>query len=274
MTETFRLLGVFPHPDDEAYSAGGTLAKAAAVGAEVYVLCATRGEAGQIVTPGLATPDTLGAVRERELHDACAALGARPPLFLDYHDGTLSTVDLLEAVGRIVRVIRRLRPHVVLTLGADGVYGHPDHVALHKLVTPAFRSAGGGSRFPEEQFGPPWQPARLFWTAFPRGHFRPVWERLVHTDLAASIRQFDPERLGVADDEVHAEIDVTEFVPQKLAALRAHRTQLRDGDPFSIFPPGILEGILERERFTLAFGERPQRRLSDLFEGLTQEALP
>jgi LmbE family N-acetylglucosaminyl deacetylase len=101
-----------------------------------------------------------------------------------------------------------------------------------------------------------------------------VWERLLHSDLAAGIRQFDPERLGVTDDEVHAEIDVTAFVPQKLAALRAHRSQLRDEDPFSIFPPGILEGILERERFTLAFGERPQHRLSNLFEGLAREALP
>ncbi len=268
MSERLRLLGIFPHPDDESYSAGGTLAKAAAVRADVYVLCATRGEAGQIVTPGLATPDTLGAVRERELRAACAALGVHPPLFLDYRDGTLSTVDLLEAVGRIVRVIRALRPHVVLTLGPDGVYGHPDHIALHKLVTPAFRSAGGGSRFPEEQFGPPWQPARLFWTAFPRGYFRPVWERLLYSDLATGIRQFDPERLGVTDDEVHAEIDVTAFLPQKLAALRAHRTQLRDGDPLSLFPEGILAGILARERFTLAFGDRPTRRLSDLFEGL------
>ncbi len=274
MTERFRLLGIFPHPDDEAYSAGGTLARAAAAGVDVYVLCATRGEAGQIVTPDLATPETLGAVRERELHAACAALGIHPPLFLGYRDGTLPAVDLVEAVSRIVRVIRSLRPHVVLTLGPDGVYGHPDHIALHKLVTPAFRSAGGGSRFPEEQFGPPWQPARLYWTAFPRGYFRPVWERLLHSDLAAGVRQFDPERLGVTDDEVHVEIDVTAFVPQKLAALRAHRTQLREGDPFSIFPPGIIEGILERERFTLAFGERPQRRLSDLFEGLAQEALP
>lgn len=274
MTETFRLLGIFPHPDDEAYSAGGTLARAAAAGAEVYVLCATRGEAGQIVTPGLATPETLGAVRERELQAACAALGARPPLFLDYRDGTLPTVDLLEAVGRIVRVIRALRPHVVLTLGPDGVYGHPDHIALHKLVTPAFRSAGGGSRFPEEEFGPPWQPARLLWTAFPRGYFRPVWEHLLHSDLAAGIRQFDPERLGLPEDEMHVEVDVTAFVPQKLAALRAHRSQLRDGDPMTLFPEGILAGILTRERFTLAFGDRPGRRLRDVFEGLECEAIP
>ena len=262
------LLGIFPHPDDEAYAAGGTMAKAAAAGADVYVLCATRGEAGQIRDPRLATPETLGAVRERELHDACAALGIHPPRFLGYRDGTLTEVDLPEAVGRIVRVIRELRPHVVVTLGPDGVYGHPDHVALHKLVTPAFRSAGGGSRFPDEAFGPSWGPARLFWVAYPRGYFRPVWERLLETDLAEGVRRLDPDRLGVTGDEIHAEIDVSAYVPAKLAALRAHRTQIDGDDPLSLFPPGILAPILAVERFTLALGERPAERLTDPFAGL------
>jgi N-acetyl-1-D-myo-inositol-2-amino-2-deoxy-alpha-D-glucopyranoside deacetylase len=268
MTTGQTILGIFPHPDDEGYSAGGTMARAAASGSDVYVLCVTHGESGQILDPSLATPNTLGAVRGRELGDACAALGIHPPRFLDYQDGTLPDVDLPEAVGRIVRVIRELRPRVVITLGADGVYGHPDHIALHKLVTPAFRSAGGGTRFPEQEFGPPLQPDRLFWTAFPRGHFRPVWERLLTTDLADGIRRFNPERLGVGEEEMHAVIDVSAFVPRKLAAMAAHRTQVANGDPLSIFPPGILDPLLAVERFTLASGPAPARPLRDLFEGL------
>ena len=264
------LLGIFPHPDDEAYTAGGTIEKMAAESGDVWVLCATRGEAGEVRTPGLAAAGTLGAVREQELRNACAALGIHPPHFLDYPDGSLATLDLPEAVGRIVRVIRALRPRVVVTLGPDGVYGHPDHVALHKLVTPAFRSAGGGTRFPEEEFGPPHQPDRLFWVAYPHGHFRPVWERLLSTDLAEGVRQIDPESLGVPDDQIHAVVDVTAFVPAKLAALRAHRTQLDADNPLSIFPPGILEPTLNTERFTLAIGDRPDRRLTDLFEGLEE----
>jgi N-acetyl-1-D-myo-inositol-2-amino-2-deoxy-alpha-D-glucopyranoside deacetylase len=315
MTQRLVLLGIFPHPDDEAYAAGGAMAKAAASGADVYVLCATRGEAGEVrderantgrqasssahagagtqeegtttVPPLLAGPSAgsaggppqtskgargrgpLAAVREQELRAACAALGIHPPRFLDYQDGTLDSVDLPEAVGRIVRVIRELRPRVVITMGPDGVYGHPDHVALHKLVMPAFRSAAGGSRFPEEEFGPPHEPERLFWVAYPRGHFRPVWERLLSTGLADGVRQVDPERLGVSDEEVHAVVDVAEFVPAKLAALRAHRTQISGDDPLSIFPAGILEPLLATERFTLAIGDRPPVRLTDLFEGLT-----
>jgi N-acetyl-1-D-myo-inositol-2-amino-2-deoxy-alpha-D-glucopyranoside deacetylase len=268
MTDRRVLLGIFPHPDDETYTAGGTMAKAAAAGVEVHVLCATRGEAGEIRDRRLATPETLGDVRAGELAASCARLGIQPPHFLGYRDGTLVSVDLPEAVGRIVRIIRRLRPQVVITLGPDGVYGHPDHVALHKLVTPALRSAGGGSRFPDDEFGPSWQPARLFWAAYPRGHFRPVWERLLDTDLAEGVRALDPDTLGVTGDEIHAEIDVTDQVADKLAALRAHRTQLDGDDPLSLFPPGVLAPTLAVERFTLALGERPRGRLTDLFAGL------
>ncbi len=268
MTARRALLGIFPHPDDEAYTVAGTMAKAAADGVEVFLLCATSGEAGHDLTGCATTPGALAKVRRRELVAACAALGTHPPEFLGYRDGTLATLDLPEAVGRIVRVIRAVRPRVVVTLGPDGVYGHPDHIALHKLVTPAFRSAGGGSRFPEEAFGPPHQPERLFWTAYPRGHFRPVWERLLSTDLADGVRQFDPERLGVVEQEFHAVIDVSAFVPDKLAAMRAHRTQLEGDDPLTIFPPGILEPLLPTERFTLALGKRPDAVLTDLFEGL------
>ncbi|MFN8556549.1 MAG: PIG-L family deacetylase [Dehalococcoidia bacterium] len=262
------LLGIFPHPDDEAYTAGGTMANAAAAGAPVYVLCATRGEAGQISDPALATPTTLPAVRERELAASCAALGAHPPLFLDYRDGTLSDIDLAEAVGRIVRVIRAVRPRVVITLGPDGVYGHPDHIALHKLVTPAFRSAGGGDRFPAEAFGRPHQPDRLFWVAYPRAHFRPVWDRLLDTDLAAGMRRIDPDRLGAGPEEFHAIVDVRAHLSAKLAAMAAHRTQLHSDDPRSIFPPGILEPVIGVERFTLAFDPPPATPWDDVFAGL------
>lgn len=265
---TRRILAVFPHPDDESYTAAGTLAQAAAAGVEVHLLCATHGERGQILDPSLATPATLATVRAQELATACQAIGARPPRFLGYHDGELDRVDLPEAVGAIVQMIRAVRPQVVITLGADGVYGHPDHIALHKLVTPAFRAAGGGDRFPEDRFGPAWQPARLFWTAFPRGHFRPVWERLLSTDLAEGVRRLSPEQLGTDAGQVDLAVDVRGFIVQKLAAMAAHRTQLTAGDPLSIFPPGVLAPLLGTERFTLAEGQRPQAPLTGLFDGL------
>lgn len=262
------ILAITPHPDDESYTVGGVLAKAVSEGHTAQVLCATRGEGGEIRRPGLATPESLGEVRARELAGACSALGAQPPHFLGYRDGTLSMLDLGEAVGRVVRVIRAVRPDVVVTLGPDGVYGHPDHIALHKIVTPAFRAAGGGARFPEAEFGPPHAPARLFWAAYPRGHFLPVWERLLGTDLAEGVRALNPERLGAGDSEIDAVVDVRRWREQKLRAMAAHETQTEPDDPLSIFPAGVLAPVIDTERFTLAEGERPGHRLTDLFEGL------
>ena len=264
-----RVLGIFPHPDDEAYTAGGTLAKAAAEGHSVFILCATKGEAGRARDPSLLAGEPIERVRERELAAACAALGAEPPLFLGYHDGTLDAVDLPEAVGRIVRVIRQTRPDVVITLGPDGVYGHPDHIALHKLVTPAFRSAGGGSRFPEGEFGPPHAPARLLWVAYPLGLFRPVWDGLLTSRLAEAIRRVKPESLGVTEADMHVEVEISAQAEAKLAALAAHRSQLTDGDPLSLFPAGVSERTLQVERFTIAAGERPAGRLDDIFADLS-----
>lgn len=268
MTERRAVLAIVPHPDDEAYTAGGTLALAARAGVEVTILCATRGERGKLA-PGVAgTAESVGAVREAELADSCRVLGARPPLFLDYLDGTLADLALPEAVGRIVRVIRQVRPQVVITLGADGVYGHPDHVALHKLVTPAFRSAGGGTRFPDAEYGESFAPDRLVWVAYPRGLFRPQWAKLRGGDLDAAARQIDPERLGVDPGEFAVAVDIRAMAPAKLAAIACHRSQLPDGDPRSLFPQGIVPLLLGMEYFQLGLGVPPPPGAGDLFAGL------
>src|SRR5436853_2517024 len=112
-----RLLGVFAHPDDESFCAGGTLARYAALGAEVMVVSATRGEAGQIRSAGVATRHTLGQVREQELYLACQRLGVQHAVCLDYGDGRLQEVDQDDLVGKIVAIIRRFRPEVVITFG-------------------------------------------------------------------------------------------------------------------------------------------------------------
>src|SRR5579871_2346933 len=110
-----RILGVFAHPDDEVFVAGGTLAKYAAEGAEIMVISATKGQAGQIRDAAIATRRTLGAVRERELHLSSQRLGVRHSICWDYGDGTLSQLDQNALVSDIVRVIRAFQPDVVLT---------------------------------------------------------------------------------------------------------------------------------------------------------------
>ncbi len=114
-------MAVFAHPDDEAFGTGGTLTKYAAEGCDVYLITATRGEAGEIVEPGLATSANLPFVREQELRCACQIYGIHPPRFLDYQDGQLAIVNQGQAVGRLVRIIRELKPQVLVTFGPDGI---------------------------------------------------------------------------------------------------------------------------------------------------------
>jgi LmbE family N-acetylglucosaminyl deacetylase len=134
-----RLLGVFAHPDDEVYCAGGTMARAAEAGAEIMIVSATRGERGQIRDPAAATRRTLGTVREDELRAAAAELGVRRVQVLDYPDGALQ--QHRSSLGAaIAGIIRQFDPDTVITFGADGGYGHPDHVAVSGLTTGAFRT--------------------------------------------------------------------------------------------------------------------------------------
>src|SRR5690242_10065807 len=127
-----RLLGVFAHPDDEVFCAGGTMARAAGAGAEVMIVSATRGEQGQIRDPAAATRRTLGAVREGELRAAAAELGVQSVRVLAYPDGTLQ--DHRSSLGTaITGIMRQFDPDTVVTFGTDGGYGHPDHVAVSDL---------------------------------------------------------------------------------------------------------------------------------------------
>lgn len=269
-SEPLRVLGVFPHPDDESYSCAGTLALLAEGGAEVQLLCATRGEGGQDLRPPAARNGDLGETRAAELACSCAALGLPPPRFLGLADGALGTVNFPEVVGRLVGEMRRVRPHLVLSLGEDGVYGHPDHLALFRLLIAAFGSAAGSERFPEAAFGPFWQPLRLFTAAFPRGMFRPMYEHMLGSEYTNSIRGIDPDTLGVEPAHIAAAVDIRPVAGRKLAAIACYASQLPGGDPYALFPGDLIRRTLTTELFSLAAGVPVPRRLRSLGEGLEQ----
>jgi LmbE family N-acetylglucosaminyl deacetylase len=175
-----RILAVFAHPDDETFCAGGTLARYVAQGAEIMVVSATRGDAGQIRDARVATRRTIGKVRERELQTACERLGVQHVLCLDYGDGTLQNVDRQVLVESIVQIIRTFKPDVVITFGPDGAYGHSDHIAIGEATTLAFRLAGDAERFPHQLSAAlaPHAPIRLYHSYFPRSRML-LFERLV-----------------------------------------------------------------------------------------------
>ena len=141
-----RLMAVLAHPDDESLGFGGTLARYANAGAEVYLLTATRGEAGRYQgirpgEPGHPGVAALAMIREAELRAAATTLGVREVALLDYRDQQLDRASPHEAVSQIAAHLRRIRPDIVLTFGPDGGYGHPDHIAISQFTTAAMIAA-------------------------------------------------------------------------------------------------------------------------------------
>jgi len=141
--QTLKLMAVLAHPDDESLGFGGTLARYSAEEVETYLITATRGERGRFFSPdSKAEPAEVGRVREAELRAAAAVLGIREVSILGYPDGAVDQIDAATAIAAIVRRIRLVQPHVVVTFGADGAYGHPDHIAISQFTTAAIVCAG------------------------------------------------------------------------------------------------------------------------------------
>jgi N-acetyl-1-D-myo-inositol-2-amino-2-deoxy-alpha-D-glucopyranoside deacetylase len=278
---TRSLLACFAHPDDEAFGTGGTLAHYAAEGVRVVLACATRGEVGEISDLSLATPETLGAVREAELRAAARALGLAEVIFLGYRDsgmaGTAENADPRafvnapadEVVARLVGIIRRVQPQVVVTFEPNGGYGHPDHIAIHRHTVAAFHAAADPAAYPEQ--GPAWQASRLFYTAIPRSFFRTMIERVkaLGLDTSAFTRFEERGATGWPDEHVHVTLDVSSTVEAKWAALNSHRTQFGPNHPFRRLPEDVVKQLMSREYFALAWPEpAPGLQLPDLFSGL------
>ena len=188
-----KLLAIYAHPDDESFGSGGMLAKYAAEGASVGLVCATNGEMGEISDPDLASSDTLGDVRIAELKCAAEALGVTELVLLGYRDsGMAETADNEdprafanapddEIVARLVGIIRRVRPDVVVTFDPTGGYGHPDHVAVHNRTVAAFHAAGDRRSYRDE--GEAWQPHRLVYTVFARSTFEHLRTKLTSSGV-------------------------------------------------------------------------------------------
>jgi len=192
------ILCVFAHPDDESFGMGGALAGYTMRGIPVDLLCATRGEAGQLGDPPVTTQEQLGTVREAALREAVRVLGFRDLSLLDHHDGQLAGVPYDTLLGEVMDVIRRVRPTTVVTFGPHGIYGHPDHIRISAVTVDAFGRLRDD--MPELQ--------RLYFPAVPRpmaeamGREIPGVEGMPNTEIA-----FPPEALEaqIAALAFHAE---------------------------------------------------------------------
>jgi len=274
------LLGLYAHPDDEQVMSG-VFAKAAAEGIRTGLICATRGEMGEIADPALATPENLGAVREGEMRAAATVIGLKHLWFLDYKDsgmmGTLPNEDPTnfynsdekEALGKIVKIVREFRPDVMVTFDPTGGYGHPDHITINKLATAAFTAAADQGMYPEA--GEPWQAARLFYSVIPSSAFKLMEEFIEASNLNTGFRGLDMEKFGVPDEAITNVVDVEEWGAQKERSLRHHRTQMDPNSPFQKMPEEYMREWRNKERFMLIAGKPlPQDPAvqDDLFAGL------
>jgi LmbE family N-acetylglucosaminyl deacetylase len=218
------VLAVFAHPDDESLACGGTLARLAALGASTVLLCASRGERGVSTDPSLVPDGDLGKVRTLELNAAAKVLGVTNVSVLGHPDGSLRWAHVPEFHSDIVSAIRHYRADAVITFDADGLYWHLDHVGVYERTSTAVLSLGQDA------------PA-LYYVTMPRGVMRLVVD-------AAKAKGWTPPQLGfwgITPDAFGLEaeppsftLDVGSWLPQKLAALRCHRTQVGVVDPFTL----------------------------------------
>ena len=265
------LLAIFAHPDDESFICGGTLAGSAAEGHDVHLVCATRGEEGEIVHPGIDADlhpkgEARGRLRAGELERACAAMGIHPPIWLDHCDSgfpievgrrnprALMNQDVTALERQLLPIIADLKPEVMLTFDPHGLYPHIDHVTIHRAAAAAFWSAGSVVQP---------APRRLYYPAYPL------------EEPGAALTDVDADLHGVSGDSVAAAIDISRHRERKMAAICAHASQFGTEEK--------VRAQIEKRPHMMAVehyclgglrGSFPPMPVSGLFEGLRPLSAP
>jgi mycothiol S-conjugate amidase len=287
------LLTVHAHPDDESSKGAGTVARYHADGVHSVLVCCTGGEAGDILNPAMDQPgvrEHLPEVRRAELTRAASIIGYDELVWLGYRDSgmpdtptntdpaSFAMAPLDEAVGRLVKIIRRTRPQVIVTYPRDqSGYPHPDHLRVNEISEAAFDAAGDPDRFPDA--GEPWQPLRLYYVVWSAQRIRAMHAKFVELGLESP---YTDERFARALEDDTAPpgtprvvVDVSGFASTARRALVAHETQV---DPTSKFwfglPTEVLDTVYPYEEYVAArdLTGGTEGRGDDLFAGIATHA--
>jgi LmbE family N-acetylglucosaminyl deacetylase len=276
------LLAVLAHPDDESFGMGGTLAKYADDGTKVYLICATRGEAGEVDPEFLEGQSSIAHLREMELRCAVEKLGLREVHILDYRDSGMSgsadnknpealiNAPLDQVAKEIAEYIRRIKPQVILTFDPIGGYRHPDHIFIHQATTKAFYLAGDPafkSSFPS------YKPEKLYNHTIPRKFIRFYGRllRLLGKDPSKFGKNKDVNLTQLAGQEfpIHVRINYASVKNKKDAAAACHASQGGAGLTGSVFRWLLwLMGVKPEDQFMQAYPEPDLEQISvkkDLF---------
>jgi len=296
-----RILFVHAHPDDESINNGVTMAKYVAEGAAVTLVTCTLGEMGEVLVPELehlaADRDGgLGEHRVGELSDAMAELGVTDHRLLggaghfrdsgmkwdddgsataadEIHENAFWHADLTEAAALLVEIIREVRPHVLVTYDEFGNYGHPDHVQAHRVSHYAADLAAARSFRP--QLGEAWDVPKIYWVAMSASAFRTGLQAIRATGDTTTFAGMDPDNLPpmITEDEyLDAVVSSPEHIPAKLAAMKAHRTQITEDGEFFAGGLDVSALVWGSEHYRLVKGARgpvgADGLEEDLFAGL------
>jgi LmbE family N-acetylglucosaminyl deacetylase len=267
-------MAVLAHPDDESLGFGGTLAKYASEGADVFLLTATRGDGGRY--RGLRPDDpqhpgrlALAAIREAELRAAASVLGVRDVSLLDYHDQHLDRADPGEAVAGIVGHLRRVRPDVVLTFGPDGAYGHPDHIAISQLTTAAVAAAadrafGSGGSADDRSH----RVSKLYYLAWPESTWAAYQAAI--GKLRSTVDGVERQATPWPDWAITSVIDTRSFWPTVWQAVSCHDSQVAAYERLKDLSPEHHQALWGWQSFYRAFSlvNGGRARETDLFEGI------
>ena len=273
-----RMLLVHAHPDDETINNGVTMARYADEGVHVTLLTCTLGEEGEVLVPDLAhlaadKDDALGQHRVNELAAAMEALGVRDFRFLGgpgrYRDsgmmglptndrpGCFWQADLDEVGGLVAEVIREVRPQVLVTYDEHGGYGHPDHIQAHRAAMRGAELAGDPS-WRDPQAREPWAVERVYWNATPESRMRAGLRHLREVGDNSSFQGLDPDGplpWTTPDERVTTVVDGTGYVAAKLAAMRAHATQITVDGPFFALSNNLGDEVWAFEHYTRVAGD-------------------
>jgi LmbE family N-acetylglucosaminyl deacetylase len=241
------VLAVFAHPDDESLLAGGVLAACAAAGRRVAIVSMTRGERGPTELPGFTDRPALGDVREGELLAAARALGASSAECLEYPDGELAGVDEEQAARTLAGLLERERPEAVISFSDEGLYWHPDHLAVSRFLNAALELLGSGAR------------AWLYGATWPEGHAGRLVSLMRARGLSGDLWGLEPDAFGAPSHSITISPDVRPFLPAKLAALRGYASQIGPSHLLSALPDDLAEEFLGREYFVRIRPEKSQQ---------------
>jgi len=249
------MLTVHAHPDDEASKGAPTLARYHAEGVRTVLVCCTGGEEGDLQNPTLREPgqafhglsaeqerELLAAIRPSELAQSAEIIGFDEVVMLGYRDSGMKDspanahpecfhmADLDEAAGRLVAVIRRERPQVIITYGDDQRgYPHPDHVRVHEVSLVAFERAGDPAWYPEA--GEPWQPLKLYYSVWSRARLLALHEGMIRHRGESPFDQDWLDRPG-QDHRITTRVEISAFLWARSGSLRAHATQVDPNEPW------------------------------------------